>query len=53
VEEILLEIASKSNCLLHVDSIKMQTLSILGFGDSGLFTEDLGATDVCIVGCKL
>jgi DNA ligase 1 len=49
-EKILLEIASKCNCLLHVDSRKMQTLSILGFGDSGYFTEDLGVTDVCVVG---
>lgn len=49
-EKILLEIASKCNCSLHVDSRKMQILSILGFGDSGFFTEDLGATDVCVVG---
>lgn len=49
-EKILLEIASKCNCLLHVDSRKMQILSILGFADSGFFTEDFGATDVCVVG---
>jgi DNA repair metallo-beta-lactamase len=51
VEEILLEIASKSNCLLHVDSIKMQTLSIMGFGDSGLFTAIAYAS--LVVNCNV
>ncbi|KAJ4821469.1 DNA ligase [Rhynchospora pubera] len=48
-EKILVEIARKCNCLLHVDSRKMQILSILGFSDSGFFTEDLEASDICVV----
>lgn len=52
-ERILLEISRRCRCLLHVDSRKMGVLSILGFGDSGVFTEDASASDVHVIGWNL
>ncbi|KAJ4959815.1 hypothetical protein NE237_019725 [Protea cynaroides] len=48
-EKILVEIARRCNCVIHVDSRKMAVLCILGFGESGIFTEDDSATDVHVV----
>ncbi|XP_042500637.1 DNA ligase 6 isoform X2 [Macadamia integrifolia] len=49
-EKILVEIARRCNSLIHVDSRKMAVLCILGFGESGIFTEDDSVTDVHVVG---
>ncbi|XP_028557131.1 DNA ligase 6 isoform X2 [Dendrobium catenatum] len=52
-ERILLEIAQRCNCLVHVDGRKMRILSVLGFGDIGVFTEDSSASDVHVIGWNL
>ncbi|KAK8970056.1 DNA cross-link repair protein SNM1 [Platanthera guangdongensis] len=52
-ERILLEIAQKCNCLLHVDGRKMEILSVLGLGDAGVFTEDASSSDVHVIGWNL
>ncbi|KAI0513456.1 hypothetical protein KFK09_009477 [Dendrobium nobile] len=52
-ERILLEIAQRCNCLVHVDGRKMRILSVLGFGDIGVFTEDASASDVHVIGWNL
>ncbi|XP_039122272.1 DNA ligase 6 isoform X1 [Dioscorea cayenensis subsp. rotundata] len=52
-EKILLEISRHCGCLLYVDDKKMQILSILGHGDSGVFTEDVSATNVHVIGWNL
>ncbi|KAL6223528.1 hypothetical protein ACLB2K_006913 [Fragaria x ananassa] len=49
-EKILLEIARRCNRKVHVDARKMAVLRVLGFGDSGVFTEDECETDVHVVG---
>ncbi|XP_062206534.1 DNA ligase 6 isoform X2 [Phragmites australis] len=50
-ERILLEVAQRCGCLIHVDSRKMEILTVLGFGgDKGVFTEDAAATDVHVIG---
>ncbi|XP_029121739.1 DNA ligase 6 isoform X1 [Elaeis guineensis] len=52
-EKILLEISRRCDCLLHVDSRKMGILSVLGFGDSGVFTEDISASNIHVIGWNL
>lgn len=52
-EKILLEISRQCDCLLHVDSRKMGILSVLGFGDSGVFTEDISASNIHVIGWNL
>ncbi|XP_020591527.1 DNA ligase 6 [Phalaenopsis equestris] len=52
-ERILLEIAQRCNCLVHVDGRKMGILSVLGLSDIGVFTEDASATDVHVIGWNL
>ncbi|XP_043702272.1 DNA ligase 6 isoform X2 [Telopea speciosissima] len=52
-ERILVEIARRCNCVIHVDSRKMAVLCVLGFGESGIFTEDDSATDVHVVGWNI
>jgi DNA ligase 1 len=50
-ERILLEIAQRCGCLIHVDGRKMDILTVLGFGgDKGVFTKDATVTDVHVVG---
>ncbi|VVA38612.1 PREDICTED: DNA, partial [Prunus dulcis] len=39
-EKILLEIARRCNRKVHVDARKMAVLGVLGYGESGVFTED-------------
>ncbi|KAM0892423.1 hypothetical protein ACQ4PT_025741 [Festuca glaucescens] len=46
-ERILLEVARRCGCVIHVDKRKMEILTVLGFGEeNGVFTEDAAATDV-------
>ena len=52
-ERILLEISRRLNCLLHVDSRKMEVLSVLGFGDANVFTEDASASNVHVIGWNI
>ncbi|KAL5722076.1 hypothetical protein ACHQM5_005642 [Ranunculus cassubicifolius] len=49
-EKILLEIAKRCGCLIYVDARKMGILSVLGFGKSGVFTEDASLSNVHVVG---
>ncbi|KAL6614720.1 hypothetical protein ACP70R_036990 [Stipagrostis hirtigluma subsp. patula] len=50
-ERILLEVAQHCGCSIHVDSRKMEILTVLGFGgENGVFTEDALATDVHVIG---
>ncbi|KAL6845272.1 hypothetical protein ACP4OV_024767 [Aristida adscensionis] len=50
-ERILLEVAQQCGCLIHVDSRKMEILTVLGFGgENRVFTEDAAATDVHVIG---
>lgn len=49
-ERILLEIARRCHRKIHVDSRKMAIMNVLGYGDSGVFTEDDSETDVHVVG---
>ncbi|XP_073007258.1 DNA ligase 6 isoform X2 [Typha latifolia] len=52
-EKILLEISRRCDCLLHVDSRKMATLSVLGVGDSRVFTEDPSASNIDVISWNL
>ncbi|KAJ0971603.1 hypothetical protein J5N97_019562 [Dioscorea zingiberensis] len=52
-EKILLEISRRCGCLLYVDDKKMQILSILGLCDYEVFTEDVSATNVHVIGWNL
>ncbi|TVU35488.1 hypothetical protein EJB05_17379 [Eragrostis curvula] len=53
-ERILLEVAHRCGCLIHVDRRKMDILTVLGFGgDERVFTEDAAATDVHVIGWNL
>ncbi|KAG0489420.1 hypothetical protein HPP92_008231 [Vanilla planifolia] len=52
-ERILLEIAKRCNCRLYADDRKMEILSILGFHDSGAFTDDASGTDIHVIGWNL
>ncbi|KAL6286716.1 hypothetical protein ACE6H2_011106 [Prunus campanulata] len=49
-EKILLEIARRCNRKVHVDARKMAVLRVLGYGESGVFTEDECESDVHVVG---
>lgn len=49
-ERILLEIARRCNRKIHVDARKMEVLRVLGYGETGLFTEDVFESDVHVVG---
>ncbi|XP_034592863.1 DNA ligase 6 isoform X2 [Setaria viridis] len=50
-ERILLEVARRCGCSIHVDSRKMEILTVLGFGgENGVFTEDASVTDVHVIG---
>ncbi|KAK3161598.1 hypothetical protein QOZ80_1BG0079140 [Eleusine coracana subsp. coracana] len=50
-ERILLEVARRCRCLIHVDGKKMDILTMLGFGgDKGVFTNDATVTDVHVIG---
>ncbi|KAK9118640.1 hypothetical protein Scep_016733 [Stephania cephalantha] len=49
-ERILIEVSDRCGCMVHVDSRKMKTLGVLGYGERGVFTEDACATDVSVVG---
>lgn len=53
-ERILLEVARRCECMIHVDSRKMEILTVLGFGgEKGVFTEDAAATDVHVIGWNI
>ncbi|XP_020246783.1 DNA ligase 6 [Asparagus officinalis] len=52
-ERILLEISRQLKCLLHVDRRKMSILSVLGLGDSNVFTEDASASSIHVIGWNL
>lgn len=53
-ERILLEVARRCGCTIHVDSRKMEILTELGFGgEKGVFTEDPAATDVHVIGWNI
>ncbi|XP_021862658.2 DNA ligase 6 isoform X3 [Spinacia oleracea] len=49
-ERILLEIARRCDCKIHVDSRKMEILRELGYENEGVFTEDESSSDVHVVG---
>ncbi|KAK9271968.1 hypothetical protein L1049_002335 [Liquidambar formosana] len=49
-ERILLEISRRCKCKIHVDGRKMAVLQVLGYGESGVFTEDESESDVHVVG---
>ncbi|KQK09225.1 hypothetical protein BRADI_2g46780v3 [Brachypodium distachyon] len=53
-EKILLEVARRCGCMIHVDSRKMKILTGLGFGgEKGVFTEDAAASDVHVTGWNI
>ncbi|CAM0882158.1 unnamed protein product [Alopecurus aequalis] len=52
-ERILLEVARRCGCMIHVDSRKMEILTVLGFGGDKVFTEDAAATDVHVTGWNI
>ncbi|KAK4393580.1 DNA ligase 6, partial [Sesamum angolense] len=49
-ERILVEISRRCKRKIHVSGRKMAVLSALGFGESGVFTEDELESDVHVVG---
>ncbi|XP_024187828.1 DNA ligase 6 isoform X2 [Rosa chinensis] len=49
-EKILIEIARRCKRKVYVDARKMAVLRVLGYGDSGVFTEDECESDVHVVG---
>ncbi|XP_050227399.1 DNA ligase 6 isoform X2 [Mercurialis annua] len=49
-ERILIEIAKRCRRKVFIDGRKMKVLSVLGYGDCGVFTEDATETDVHVVG---
>ncbi|KAL5571330.1 hypothetical protein UlMin_020927 [Ulmus minor] len=49
-EKILLEISRKCRRKIYVDARKMSVLRVLGFEESGVFTEDECESDVHVVG---
>ncbi|KAJ4847523.1 hypothetical protein Tsubulata_003941 [Turnera subulata] len=49
-ERILLEIARRCKRKVVVDARKMEVLRVLGYGESGVFTEDENESDVHVVG---
>ncbi|KAJ1284834.1 hypothetical protein BS78_03G235400 [Paspalum vaginatum] len=53
-ERILLEVARRCGCSIHVDSRKMEVLTLSGFGgEIGVFTEDAEETDVHVIGWNI
>lgn len=53
-ERILLEVARRCGCSIHVDSRKMEILTVSGFGgENGVFTEDAAETDVHVIGWNI
>ncbi|WVZ69257.1 hypothetical protein U9M48_018071 [Paspalum notatum var. saurae] len=53
-ERILLEVARRCGCSIHVDSRKMEVLTLSGFGgENGVFTEDAAETDVHVTGWNI
>lgn len=53
-ERILLEVARRCGCTIHVESRKMEILTVLGFGgQKGVFTENAAATDVHVTGWNI
>uniref|UniRef100_A0ACD5VPR6 Uncharacterized protein n=1 Tax=Avena sativa TaxID=4498 RepID=A0ACD5VPR6_AVESA len=53
-ERILLEVARRCGCMIHVDKRKMEILTELGFGgEKGVFTQDAAATDVHVIGWNI
>ncbi|KAM0875978.1 hypothetical protein ACQ4PT_036453 [Festuca glaucescens] len=53
-ERILLEVARRCGCVIHVDKRKMEILTVLGFGgENGVFTEDAATTDVHVTGWNI
>lgn len=49
-EKILLELARRYKRKVHVDARKMEVLRVLGYGESGEFTEDESETNIHVVG---
>ncbi|CAK9177949.1 unnamed protein product [Ilex paraguariensis] len=49
-ERILLEIWQRCNKKIHVDGRKLAVLSVLGFGEDGVFTAEESESDVHVVG---
>ncbi|KAJ7975786.1 DNA ligase [Quillaja saponaria] len=49
-EKILLELSSRCKRKVYVDAKKMNVLRVLGYGESGVFTEDDSESDVHVVG---
>jgi DNA ligase-1 len=49
-EKILLEIAKRFGKKVHVDARKMEVLRVLGYGESGQFTENCLETNIHVVG---
>lgn len=49
-ERILLELARRLRKKVHVDARKMEVLRVLGYGESGEFTEDGLETNIHVVG---
>ncbi|XP_029127986.1 DNA ligase 6 [Cajanus cajan] len=49
-EKILLELARRFKRKIHVDARKMEVLSVLGYGESGEFTEDGKESNIHVVG---
>lgn len=52
-ERILVDVARRCSTKVHVDSRKMSILRILGYGESGLFTEDAYESSVHVVGWNI
>lgn len=52
-EKILVEVARRCSRKVHVDNRKMLILRILGYGESGLFTEDACESSVHVVGWNI
>ncbi|KAJ8761208.1 hypothetical protein K2173_001264 [Erythroxylum novogranatense] len=49
-EKILLEVARRCDRKVYVDGRKMRVLQVLGYGESGLFTENESESNVHVVG---
>ncbi|TKY64827.1 DNA ligase 1 [Spatholobus suberectus] len=49
-EKILLELARRFKRKIHVDAKKMEVLRVLGYGESGEFTEDGKESNIHVVG---
>ncbi|XP_057757120.1 DNA ligase 6 isoform X1 [Arachis stenosperma] len=49
-EKILVELARRVKRKVHVDARKMEVLRVLGYGESGVFTEDSSESNIHVVG---